>query len=544
MGRLLLLLIAAAGLAGGVLSRSALGSDTASAARRADSESGTVAREAAESGLAITMGQVLRSFQARPLVQNVTLSGPGAGVYDAFVRATGRGPLDVGVTGRLAGAQHQIAVEAIPLTTIGAPLVVSAETVTFAPNGSLFEIRGADHRQPGALVPLAPLTVGAGRTATAIRVTSSALAASFTTPITAAMRPRVSGVQSEADVSVGGLPPIVPAMFEQALTSGTIFTGNTNFSNRTLGAPGAPVVYVVQGNSELSGTTMGYGLLVVQGDFKMKDTARWEGVVIVQADSDERLSVDLERNSTLVGSLALLGKEARTEEGDVGLPGGHFDVDVFTRSSSGMRRAYHKHQYDDSYNLTHVDLLAGPGVSTHWNTLQSTYAGRPLRMELFNTINGSGTLDLASPAGTYSVRNCNPFTTVIVPNLVTTFRTNFTSLQGLRGTSPGHVSGDATNRNRAYSIRLYDGTTLVYEVSAYEHTRPRDGSGGCNSGATGGGGSTGPEYGDYGRFDVSIKESATLRYSEEAIAQVGFALSTVRDSWRIGREVRSSVPLN
>ncbi len=544
MGRYFLLLVAGLGVAGGILSRNALSTDTFSAARRAESESGTVAREAAESGFAVTMGEVARAFQARPVVRGVSLDGGAGGAYDAAATETGRGPLAIDVTGYLGDARHQIVGEAMPLATIGAPLVIASESATFAPNGSLFEIRGADHRQPGAIGQVAPLILGSGRTGNAVRASNSGLASAFTAPLTAAMRPRLSGMQPAADVSVGALPPVVTAIYDQALTVGTRFSGSTNFSNRTLGAPGSPVVYVVEGNVELSGTTRGYGLLVVQGDFKMKDTARWEGVVLVQADSDERLSVGMERNATLVGSLVLFGVEDRYDDGDVGLPGGHFDVDVFTRTASGMRRAYHKHQYDDSYNVTHVDLLAGPGIATHWNALQSTYAGRPLRVELFNTFNGSGTLTLSSPAGAFTVPNCGAFTTVVVPNLVTTFRTSFVDLRQLRGSSPGTVSGDAANRARAYSIRLYDGTTLVYEVSAYEHASARDGYGCSSTPGPGGsaGGGLGSEIGNYGRFDVEIKDNATLLYSEEAVGQVGFALSSVRSAWRVGHEVRSSVP--
>ena len=259
-------------------------------------------------------------------------------------------------------------------------------------------------------------------------------------------------------------------------------------------------------------------------------------MILVQAVEDESLNVVLEDDATVVGSLVLFGREA-------GLPGGHFDVDVFRpgdgkKSYGGMVRAYHKHEYDDAYDVTHVDVLNGPGVDEHWRAFKSEYAGRTLTLELFNTTNGSGILELVSPAGTYTVPNCSSFTTTIVPDEVTMLRPTFVDLKQLRGTSPRPVWVDPVNRDGAYTIRIYDGGTLVYAVSVYEHVKdPREALD-CGTTPSDDDSDEGGEL--YGHFDVSLRNNGALYYSEEAIAQLGFVLESVKDEWRIAGVVHSS----
>ena len=153
---------------------------------------------------------------------------------------------------------------------------------------------------------------------------------------------------------------------------------------------------------------------------------------------------------------------------DPGMPGGHFDVDVYNAATS--KQKYHKHQYDDSYNVTYVDIVNDA------NLLFSTYVpsnyANPLRVKFVNTDNaGWGTYAYAAGSTSVSDWVRNGCDRVFTASQLTQLRVDFRTLGLMAHTDPGTSHGDVTGRDGAFGIRVYDNVTnkLIYEVTAYHH---------------------------------------------------------------------------
>jgi fibro-slime domain-containing protein len=151
---------------------------------------------------------------------------------------------------------------------------------------------------------------------------------------------------------------------------------------------------------------------------------------------------------------------------DPGLPGGHFDVDVF---EVGGAKAWHKHEFDDAYDVNYVDIFADTKLL--YDELVGDYPN-DLRVEFMHPDNsGAGTYEFQAGGPLLSGSTANGFAAVFTPSELTKFRVDFYSLPLLRQTVPSLVQNDVANRNDAFSVRMYDVITdeLVYEVSVYSH---------------------------------------------------------------------------
>jgi len=157
---------------------------------------------------------------------------------------------------------------------------------------------------------------------------------------------------------------------------------------------------------------------------------------------------------------------------DPGLPGGHFDVDVFDEATS--RELYHKHKFDDAYDVTYVDLVNDSKLLLR-EVIPLGYPNE-LRLEFLNPDHGSGTFIFQAdgPEITGSARE--PFEVTFDPSSLVQLRVNFAWLLELRGTAPGKVQHDVADRDDAFAIRMYDVVSgdLVYELAVYHHGQEGD----------------------------------------------------------------------
>ncbi len=321
-----------------------------------------------------------------------------------------------------------------------------------------------------------------------------------------------------------------------------LFTGKKKeFKDVTFGSAGAPVVVRVTGvEQKFLGTTKGYGVLYLTTQkLEFKDSFRWEGLILIDA-VNEKAEIKIDKGQVFGAMVVRRGEEEWVEEGtDGGLPGGHFDVDVFAPyKGRGMRKVYHQHQYDDKFNTTGVDLMSAgckTGGGLCLNDLVISAGYEQVRAEFFNAEWSSGAYAITAGGTTYAGAPEDGFTGMLNAQELTAFGVNFLNLSDMWATSPGKVHGDHTNRNNAFTVRLYDTDTetdeLIYELSVYEHANR------CNidCDAEGTGDTTYDDpYGDhetqtrYQPIKVEIKGTGGgVFYSTEAIMRLETLLETV-----------------
>jgi len=199
-------------------------------------------------------------------------------------------------------------------------------------------------------------------------------------------------------------------------------------------------------------------------------------LVLVGGTSEE---VELTGNARIFGSLIIRDRTDEVIEplnpSDRGLPGGHFDIDVF--DGPNTKQYYHEHQYDDKYDVTYVNLLAeGCGKKSGGGLCFNQLVGgseNTLRVEFLNPGSSDGSYTFTAGGMTYSGDSQDGFMHTFDPATVTEFVVNFNTLLGMQGTAPKNVQKDPFNRDGAFSVRLFDTTTneMVYELSVYYHVK-------------------------------------------------------------------------
>lgn len=301
--------------------------------------------------------------------------------------------------------------------------------------------------------------------------------------------------------------------------------------NDVFGSPDSPGVLIVNGKFEMRGNAIGYGVVLVHGEIKMDDTSRWEG--LVYAMDDKKPKSEFKGSSSIYGALILrtVAGDGSSGGGDLGLPGGHFDVDVF--NGANTNEIYHEHQYDDKYDRTFVDLLSAGCKSDGglcWEDVIGAGGYTNVRVQvsspemssgvlLFETDTWSTALDRSPTEGLDRIFNVTE---------LNTFRVTFDSLCAMRGTEPKNVQGDAGNRDGAFSIRIYDeetaGKPLIYELSVYHHI-PKDFSG-CSDTSGDGGTTVETNYGN--PLEFKIQDDAQLFYSSKALERLPALLPSLQ----------------
>lgn len=163
-----------------------------------------------------------------------------------------------------------------------------------------------------------------------------------------------------------------------------------------------------------------------------------------------------------------------TPYGDLGLPGGHFDTDVYV-SAPSTSPWDHTHEFDDKYNVTYVDIAND--VNLGFDVIVGSAYPNDLRLTMMNVHNGGGGTYVFEAGGPVEFGDTSDgFETTFSPALLTQLRVTMLSLDDMRPTSPNNSQGDAADRDDSLSIRMYDVTTdeLVYELAVYHHFKANE----------------------------------------------------------------------
>ena len=520
MGRALLLVVAGLSLAGltyGLTQQTARGE---TAAREVNVQHDALAQSAARGGFDAALHAVLDDLDARPAVADRATSadGGGYGRYDIRSSDTAVGSVRLQAEGRYEAAGYVIEADVIEVLTLGAPVVVDAREAKVEFDGDAY-VSGLDRRAPGTQGG----TGGPAGAMPAVLFRDAALRDAVTDDWDAG---DLSALEGRGPTAVGPTPEAVSRIIEAALADAATLThADFELEGQTLGSPLAPVAVHASGDAAIAEDGVGYGLLVVDGDFEMMENARWEGLVVVRAGAGEKRKVQLADDAELYGSLVLLGSEFLEESsGGSGFPGGHMDLDLFSGSGAPLDRDYHQHEWDDRYDLTSLDFFGGPDIGPEFSAFHADNLARSLRIQFANANNAAGTYAVGSATG----RIEDGFDAVVPFGSLANLEIAFDGLCSLRGTSPGRVKGASGTRDGAFTVRFWDGPTLVYAVSAYEHAKTlRDGDPSCTSGTE-----SSEQTEAYGAFELKVKDDATVLYSEEAIGRVGRGVAGVREHTR------------
>ncbi len=290
--------------------------------------------------------------------------------------------------------------------------------------------------------------------------------------------------------------------------------GDTTFTGDIFGSALNPTVIKIFGDLTLAGNFEGYGVLYVNGDLEMDGDARWEGLVLLD---DAARSLTIKGNASIYGGIVARGGLF----GDPGLVGGHFDIDVFDRPTKD--KIYHEHEYDDKYDVSYVNLLRSgcgkdDGGALCWDQIIGNNY-QELRIELFNPGSSDGVFALTADGTRYTGSSQGGLTVTVDPSTVTEFAINFSTLQAMAQTEPKNVQKDITNRDGAFSVRIYNTANddMIYELSVYWHYK----EGGKNKDKEG----EEEEAGD--PLDFSISGSSGVYYSSMALMRLKDILPTI-----------------
>ena len=104
---------------------------------------------------------------------------------------------------------------------------------------------------------------------------------------------------------------------------------------------------------------------------------------------------------------------------------------------------------------------------------------------------------------------------------MTEFAINFSTLQAMAQTEPKNVQGDITNRDGAFSVRIFNTANddMIYELSVYWHYKE---GGGKNKG-----GEEEEEAAPGDPLDFSISGSSGVYYSSKALMRLKDILPTI-----------------
>ena len=501
--------------------------------QQAHYEEAVVANEIAQSAFNIGVSQVKRDFEGwRATYLDRAYEG---GDYDLEVSGPAEGPVEVTVKGYFGNAQFEIkATLDRLLEAIVEPLVIDVCEVDAQSMGGTFMISGMDTNPPSASggKPRGP-------DVHALRTTFESVASTFAGELPA---DQVYGKEGAGDI-VSGLSDIdIHELYDEAIAqSGPMFLQDTVFTgNVVFGSPSNPTVVKAMGDIELKGNVRGYGILVIDGTLKMGGNAVWEGLILVGGGSEE---VELKGNAHIYGSLIIRDRADEVIEplspSDRGLPGGHFDIDVF--DGPNTKQYYHEHQYDDKFDVTYVDLMSeGCGKKSGGGLCFDQLVGginNDVRVEFFNALSSEGSYTFTADGMTYSGNSQDGFTHTFDPATLTKFVVNFSTLQSMQGTVPKNVQKDPFTRDDAFSVRLFDTTTneMVYELSVYYHVKK--GKGKVGKGKDKGedeGESEGESEGEVlenaCKVKFKINMNAGIYYSTKALMRLAPLLDTIDEA--------------
>jgi hypothetical protein len=451
MGKAALILVAAVTVASGATYMSQDRQGLEAAMQEALYEHSVLAREVAKSGFNTVMSRVKADFDT----YRVTDSDKShrMGKMDMAASGAGGGPVTITVTGYYEEAEFEISgtLERSGGTLLDA-LTIDGPLKKFEVKNDA-DVSGLDTKPTGE--------DGSGSDVHAVRSILASAHAEVLDDLPPGFGVGVSGaqdvVQGSPTVNLSGLVTSITTYDGEYLDE---YTGKVKFEDEAIGSAAYPRVVRVQGDVELKGTTTGYGVLYVLGNLKMKDDARWEGLVVT---SEDKGKVELKNDARIYGAMVSSAVSEDGPGGDSagggGLPGGHFDVDVFDARDGSPDKIYHEHQYDDDYDVTGVNLLTPTGCKTDgglcWDDVLT--GEDDVYVEFVNHTNSKGSYRIKDGVQDLTGDPMDGLAmTAIDLSSIEYFWVDFDALCYLQESSPGDVQGDDVYRNGAFSIRIYE----------------------------------------------------------------------------------------
>ena len=329
MGKLTLLLVAAAILGGSLLTYSAQRLSGGTEGDRRSAQADLLARQIAESGHAVVLAAIMGTDGFRtPAISTRSYEGGQYRVsYDPASTST---RATFVVSGDYRGATHTIqsTYEWDPLEYPG-PIwldvpyatadVASGADVSGGPGGLRVQFDRRKHDEFG-LEPLVPLGTMEGTLATAFATTASGYQSG---------RAAASWPGLLEDLNVGDAEGLYQAALAE--TPETTLAGPHTVTGNETGVGAADQVTHVTGDLTVAsgGMLRGAGALVVDGLLTVEDGARftWSGIVITRSE-DPFMPVRLEGAVDLTGGLVVVQNAYP--------PGGHMDVTVWRDLDTGL----------------------------------------------------------------------------------------------------------------------------------------------------------------------------------------------------------------
>ncbi len=349
MGRLTLMIVAAAVLGGATLKlgMNLIAGDTASG--RSEAQADVLARQIAETGQSLVLASMVgEEGFVDPGVTGCPDPGTAGCTYDggtftvASVRSADNREVTVTVKGRFGGAAHTVVstYSFDPMEYPG-PIWLDVPYATAAvANGARVSGTASDH--PSRYdsrkfddIGLASIGLNRGTMASAIagQLSIAQGALNVPTPASWEARPGQSGPLLE-DLSKRNDVVDAEGLYQSAVAAMaagdvTFATAKTVTGTQTWGARDG--VTRVRGALTVNGTLRGSGILIVEGPFVVpaNRTFTWDGIVIVR-DDRQLLPVQLLGNADITGGL-IVAQNALP-------PGGHMDVTVMN-GPTGMSAA-------------------------------------------------------------------------------------------------------------------------------------------------------------------------------------------------------------
>ncbi len=466
MGKGILILVVATTMAASAMYVSQEETRLQGDADEAEYKSELLARETATSAYNIVVGRVKRDYSGyRSAHTNLDY---GKAKYDIGATEAEDGSVTVVSKGRYGDFEYEIIGNIIMSRTS----VLDAATIT-APINAVdlandYEISGWNRGIEGSAESVNGLLVSESSTHSAFMADSES--------------DQIVGKGGTSDV-VQGEPSINLLSVRSKITS---YAGANRIqlegyhslsTDDSMGSPGSPKVLVVYGSLDLKHDFVGYGVLYVEGNLSMQQNATWHGLVFV---SGSESAFSMMQGSKIDGALVMDGLDSvppppTPDQGDRGLPGGHFDVDVFDTPFS-TKEIYHEHQYDDKYDVTGVNVISAgckkPGLC--WDQIVASKGLTEVEIRTMNSSSSSGTYDIQVGATQYTGNSTTPLSLTVDPRIITKFRYNFATLCSLAPSKPSDSQDDPASRNGALSVQIWttDATpAMVYELTVYHHVK-------------------------------------------------------------------------
>lgn len=388
MGKAALLLVTAVTVASGAVymnqDRTALGV----VEQEALYEHQVLAREIAQSGFNRLESRVKRDFNShRPNQQGLDHA---RGQLDLLAATASATSVSISATGHFEDAEYTIS----GTLSKSGTRVLDALTI----DGVLSDISMAPGARISGLDTNSDGTSGENLDVHAVLTDESSSYTGLINGIVLGSAPGTAGlldiINANPEISLSTLAANINAFSGPARVD---YDDDTTLANQTVGSSDTPKVVVVDGDLTVSGTTVGYGILYVSGDVSFEDSAVWHGLVMVDNDGGEH---NFTGSSTVYGAVVVRSIYGSGDDGGGGLPGGHFDVDVFDEFGAGAYR-YHQHKYDDEFDATGIDLIDPDGCGSGglcWDSILGDEEA--VYVEFMNADMGYGTYEIVADEGT------------------------------------------------------------------------------------------------------------------------------------------------